>query len=138
MKETPDPTQISILLVEDEVAALELLANIVPKKFPGVALYTATDGRAALKLFKAHRSEIVITDINMPEMNGAKLIAEIRAIKPDVQIIVLTGDSGKASLEASIGGGFEIDHYIVKPVDFGLLFAGIEECLAKSRSKTLP
>jgi YesN/AraC family two-component response regulator len=131
VKETADHT-ISILIVEDEVAALELLAKIVPKKFPGVTLYTATDGRAALELFQAHKSDIVITDINMPKMNGVQLIAEIRAVRPDVQIIVLTGDTGKASLEASIGNGFEIDYYIVKPVDFGLLFAGIAECLGKT------
>lgn len=135
MKKTADPTQISILLVEDEVAALELLADIVPKKFPGVELYTATNGRAALELFKAHMSDIVITDINMPEMNGVQLIAEIRAIKPDVQIIVLTGDTENALLEASIGSEFVNVHYIVKPVAFGLLFGGIEECLDKTTPK---
>lgn len=129
MKEIADATPVSILLVEDEPAALALLAKIVPKKFPGVTVYTATDGRGGLELFKAHSSDIVITDINMPEMNGLQLIVKIRAIKPDVQIIVITGDTGKGLLDASIG--IEVAHYIVKPVDFKLLFGGIEDCLGK-------
>jgi len=139
MREIPHPAPASILLVEDEVAALELLADIVPRKFPGVALYTATNGRKALELFKAHLPDIVITDINMPEMNGVQMAGEIRAIKPDTKFIVITGDAGKISLESSIGEGFEIDHYIEKPIDFGLLFAGIEECIGQiKREKPVP
>jgi YesN/AraC family two-component response regulator len=61
----------------------------------------------------------VITDISMPEMEGAQMVDYIRAIKPATKCIVLTGDTGKITLEASVGKGFEIDHYIVKPAMFG-------------------
>jgi two-component system, NarL family, response regulator DesR len=61
---------ISILLVEDEVTTLGILANVLTKKFQFFPLYTADNGRSALELFKVHLPEIVITDINMPEMTG--------------------------------------------------------------------
>jgi YesN/AraC family two-component response regulator len=120
---------ISILLVEDDKDTLEILATILPTKFPDVALHTANNGRVGLELFKTHMPDIVITDINMPEMGGVQMANKIKEIKPNVKIIVLTADTGKATLENSVGEGFEIDHYIMKPVNFGLLFAAIEKCL---------
>jgi YesN/AraC family two-component response regulator len=121
----------SILLVEDEKLTLDLLTKILTRKFPDVPLYTASNGRTGLELFKAHTPDIVITDINMPEMGGMQMVAHIRAIKPGIKFIVLTGDTGKLSLEASVEKGFEIDHYIVKPVDFQELFAAVEQCLGE-------
>jgi YesN/AraC family two-component response regulator len=122
---------ISILLVEDEKLTLDLLTTILARKFPDVPLYTASNGRTGLELFHAHTPEIVITDINMPEMSGMQLADRIRAIKPGVKLVVLTGDTGKLSLEASVEKGFKIDHYIVKPVSFQELFVAIEQCLGE-------
>jgi len=56
---------------------------------------------------------------------------KIRIIKPRTKFIALTGDTGKHLLQDSVGKGFEIDHYIVKPVMLGSLFAAIEQCLGE-------
>lgn len=122
---------ISILLVEDTNATLELLSIIIPKKYPGVALHTAGNGRTGLEIFKTYTPDIVITDINMPEMGGVQMAVKIRAIKPDTKFIVITGNSGKLALQDSDGKEFEFDHYIVKPVRFEALFVAIEQCLAE-------
>jgi YesN/AraC family two-component response regulator len=53
---------ISILLVEDEKLILELLVIIITKRYPDVALHTAINGSAGLKLFRKQTSDIVITD----------------------------------------------------------------------------
>jgi YesN/AraC family two-component response regulator len=122
---------ISILFVEDDKATLDIFASIIPVKYPDVTLHTANNGKTGLELFKTHMSDIVVTDINMPEMGGMQMAGKIRAIKPGVKIIVLTADTGKAALENAVGEGFEIDHYILKPVNFGQLFAAIEQCLGE-------
>ncbi|HXE95530.1 MAG TPA: response regulator [Dongiaceae bacterium] len=129
--ETDPMPLISILLVEDDNDTLEILAAIIPVKFPDVALHTAVNGKTGLELFKTHLPDIVVTDINMPEIGGVQMVGRIRAIKPDAKIIVITADTGKATLEDAVGEGFEIDHYIMKPIDFGVLFAAIEQCLGK-------
>jgi len=67
----------------------------------------------------------------MPEMNGIQMANEIRAIKPDTRFIVITGDTGKLVLQDSIGNGFPIDNYLMKPVRFEALFEAIEQCLGK-------
>lgn len=128
MQYRADPAPISMLLVDDEEVAREFLAIILSRKYPGIRLHTASNGVTGLSMLKAHGPNIVITDINMPDMDGEQLIDEIRAIKPDTQLIVLTGDSEKCSLLSSAGNGIAISHYILKPVSFEMLFAALEHC----------
>jgi YesN/AraC family two-component response regulator len=120
---------ISMLLVEDEKITLDLLSLILTKKYPDVALHTAINGSTGLELFKKHTSDIVITDINMPEMSGIQMASTMRSIKPDTKFIALTGTWDKIDLQDSVEKGFEFDHFIVKPVAFQELFAAIEHCL---------
>lgn len=119
----------SILIVEDNEESREILAAIIPRKFPGVAVYAANNGRTGLEMFKTHTPDIVITDINMPGLNGVQMADRIHAVNPDTQVIVLTADTGKATLEESVGKGLVVGHFILKPVDFGELFVAIERCL---------
>jgi YesN/AraC family two-component response regulator len=133
--ETNPNAPISILLVEDDTATLGILASILPIKFPDVTLYTANNGISGLELFKTRFPGIVVTDINMPEMGGVQMADKIRAIKPDAKIIVLTADTGKIILEEAVGEGFEIDHYIMKPVNFDILFAAIEQCISEIKQQ---
>ncbi len=127
-KFNPKPL-ISLLLVEDEPGTLELLITIFTMKYPDIVLNTAINGKAGLELFLAHTPDIVMTDINLPIMSGLQMIDKIKTIKPDAMIIVLTADTGKAILENAISKGFEIDHFIAKPVVFEQLFAAIEQCI---------
>lgn len=62
-------------------------------------------------------------------------LPQIREIKPEAKIIVLTADIGKATLENAVVEGFEIDHYILKPVNFGQLFAAIEGCIGEIKQQ---
>ena len=123
-------SRLSILVVDDCQDACETLRLILKAKFPDITIYLAGNGKIGLDLFREHLPDIVITDINMPDMNGVQMAREICAVKPDTKLIVLTGDSGKIALETAIGGGVEIDHYIEKPIHFGTLFAAVERSLA--------
>jgi YesN/AraC family two-component response regulator len=126
---------ISILFVEDDKATLDIFATIIPVKYPDVTLHTANNGRAGLELFKTHMSDIVITDINMPEMGGVQMAEKIRAINPEAKIIVLTADTGKGTLESAVGDGVVIDYYIMKPVNFEMLFVAIEQCIGEIKQQ---
>jgi YesN/AraC family two-component response regulator len=122
---------VSILLVEDEEAILRLLAIILARKFTDVVIFSAINGKAGLELFMLHTPDIVITDINMPEMSGLEMADKIRAIKPDTKFIALSGDSKKLVYQDSVEKGFEFEHFIEKPVVFGVLFAAIEQFLGE-------
>lgn len=129
MVATLSPAPFSILLVEDESTVCLALSRILTREFPESTVYTAESGIAGLELFKQHSPEIVITDINMPIMDGIEMAEEIKAIRNDTKFIVITGYFDKNYLERFGEIGF-VD-YIVKPVDFNKLFAAIEKCLAE-------
>ena len=137
MESISAPTQgISILVVEDEAITLEYLVTTLAKKYPCFILHKALNGRTGFELFKEHTPDIVITDIRMPDMGGVQMAEKIRAIKPDAKFIILTGDTGQLTEEASIGKGFECAHFIDKPVDFQDLFAAIGQCISEIGHKS--
>jgi len=88
-----DPNTLAILYAEDEADARELLSSVLTMKYPDVRLHLAETGQMGLELFRAHRPGIVITDINMPMMDGIQMSGEIKALEPETVIIALTAHS---------------------------------------------
>src|SRR5690349_7528624 len=121
------PLPISLLIVEDDKEAVEVLRLTIPLKYPNITIYSAAHGLAGLELFKEHQPHLVITDINMPVMDGIRMAEEISSLKGDIRFIVLTGYSDRQKLERFTG--FNLCDYIVKPLDFGRLFAAIDRCI---------
>lgn len=119
-------SNFSVMIVEDDDAARDIIANIVGLKFPDCAIYTAENGRKGLELFKAHTPDIVLTDINMPEMNGIEMVREIRSINADASCIVLTAYRDKELMERFTEIGYCA--YLLKPVNFVELFSALEKC----------
>jgi YesN/AraC family two-component response regulator len=107
-------------------AAARLLVAIVERKFKGIQVFTASNGREGLEVFRARLPELLLTDVKMPEMDGVELSEKVREIQPETIIIVISADSGEASLVESRGKGLKIDHFIHKPVDYKKLFSAIE------------
>jgi YesN/AraC family two-component response regulator len=128
------PTQysspaISILAVEDDKVTREVLNLMIPRRFPDVTIYTTKNGKTAVELFKKHKPEIVITDIQMPEMDGIEMAGEIKAIEADTKFIVVTAYSNTSYYEKFNNIGFH--DFLPKPIEFDKLFAAIEKCIAE-------
>lgn len=122
---------LSLLLVEDDNDSRDILTAILSRKFSAVKVHNAINGRDGVEQFKKLLPDILVTDVNMPEMNGLELAGIVRQIKPETKIIVITADTGKAALEDSISEGFRINHYVLKPVDFQKLFLAVEQCITE-------
>lgn len=125
------PAPFSLLFVEDDNIVCLAISRMIAMEFPDATIYTAGNGLVGWELFKEHTPEIVVTDINMPVMDGIEMAGKIKLIRTDTKFIVLTGYSDMNHLEKFSEIGF--DDYIVKPVDFGKLFAAIEKCRAGIR-----
>lgn len=120
---------LAILLVEDDEAAREILAMMLAARFPRVAFHLAGNGKTGLESFRQHLPAIVVTDVNMPIMNGISLAEAIEKIVPGVKFIVLTAFSDKSVLESSQAVGVGIDHHLMKHVDCRKLLEVIQLCL---------
>ena len=116
---------LSLLIVEDDLSAIDVLSALLPLKFPEVAVYIAVNGNQGMAIFERHTPDIVVTDINMPGMGGIQMVEAIRAMKPDTRFIAVSGYSDKINLDKFSALG--ISDYIVKPVDCRILFSAIEK-----------
>ncbi len=119
------PAAFTMLLVEDDSMVCRSISRILEKEYPGSTVYTAENGLIGLEKFKKYFPDIVITDINMPDMDGLEMAAEIKLIRNDTKFIVVSGYCDKEHLEKFKEIGF-VD-CIVKPVDFNKLFAAIDK-----------
>lgn len=80
-----------IVVAEDDAAVRESIAAILPEHHYRVL--TARDGIEAAEIFRSHSAEValVVTDLDMPRMNGAALIGLIRAMRPEIRILAMSG-----------------------------------------------
>ncbi|MCX7935911.1 MAG: response regulator, partial [Planctomycetota bacterium] len=86
-----ETVRTSILVVDDERPIRTILCDILAK-IPGCQVDAAEDGQAAIERLRAEKfaRDLVVTDMQMPRMNGEALIMAIRAECPRLPIIVLT------------------------------------------------
>ena len=100
-----------ILLVDDEVAILDGLRRQLRKRF---TVHTATGGAEALELLRSQPVTVVVSDMRMPQMDGATLLAEVRSRYPDVVRILLTGQADTQSAITAVNQG-QIYRFLTKP-----------------------
>ncbi|RXJ94548.1 diguanylate cyclase [Malaciobacter molluscorum] len=126
---------ITILYAEDEESLREITLNIL-KGFTKKQ-FVAKDGKEGLELFKENEEEIdlIITDVNMPQMNGLEMIKEIKEINPNIPIIVATAFSNTEYLLEAIDIG--VDKYVLKPIDMKKLLQTMSQSLLYHELKDL-
>lgn len=110
----PKLTRVSVLLVEDDAFALRMAQSVLTQ-LGVVTIKVARDGAEALNVLKAEAGKIdlIISDWNMPKMSGLELLKTVRAFRPDMPFIMLTGKtSPEFVLDAKDNG---VNGYVVKP-----------------------
>lgn len=103
-------TEKTVLIADDDLFVRELIGEILQET--GFTPRYADNGKEALKLFKNSSTNLIITDMHMPEMDGMTLVNEIRKIDADIPIIVLTVNSEISTAVEAIRKG--ADDYIIK------------------------
>ena len=103
---------IKILYVEDDEIARENGVEYLENYFEHI--YEASDAINALKLYEKHKPDIIITDIQMPKLNGLEFVKRIRQKDKKTQIILITAFCDKDYLLKAIELG--LVKYLVKPV----------------------
>jgi len=105
--------QLKILIVEDESSIAQLLYDAVADYFKECRM--ATNGYEAIISHDLYDYDIIITDINMPHMDGLEMTKKLKLINPDLPIIVLSAYSDTQRLLDAIDLG--VIKYFIKPFD---------------------
>lgn len=120
-----------ILVVDDEAQIIRVMRHILSAHQFDVR--TASDGEAAFELFRDWQPDLVVTDLQMPNMDGLELCRKLRAVS-NVPIIVLSvRDEEKTVVEALDAGA---DDYVTKPFGTNELLARIRAALRRQPEKT--
>jgi two-component system response regulator DesR len=97
--------KIRVVLAEDQAMVLGALAALLETE-PDIAVCErAANGRAALAAIARERPDVLVTDIEMPEMTGLTLAAEVRERYPDTRVIILTTFARPGYLRRALDGG---------------------------------
>ncbi len=116
---------VTLLYVEDDLMTLEEISFFLKKYVK--TLLIAKNGKEGLELFKEHNPDMVITDIQMPIMNGLEMSEKIFEINPNIPIAITTAFSDGNYIMRAIELG--IDKYIIKPINMQELLAVIQKSL---------
>jgi DNA-binding response OmpR family regulator len=128
MRKQNEQTPEGILLVEDETDILTIIKRIIELEWKNERILVAIDGLAAWNTMQQYPARLVITDYNMPSMNGLELATKIREAYPDTVIIMITA-FGTPDVEKQarhpVNGKQLIDWYFTKPFSFDDVLAAI-------------
>jgi CheY-like chemotaxis protein len=119
-----------ILVIDDEAPIRDLVREML--ELEGYVVKTAPNGKAGLQLFRKEPTDLIITDIFMPEMEGLETIRELHRDFPDVKIIAISGggESGMLSF-LSYAQRFGALRTLKKPFTRHELLKTINELLAE-------
>lgn len=126
--------EIKILLVEDEKKIADTLSKGL--KELDYHVETAYDGNIGLKIFETGKFNLVITDINLPGLNGYELCKAIRQTDQHIPLMMLTAlNATDHKIEGFDAGA---DDYLVKPFEFKELLVRIRALLKRTMNQQLP
>jgi putative nucleotidyltransferase with HDIG domain len=114
-----------ILVVDDEEAIREVISTLLEAQ--GFHCTTCSNGKLGLEAFRKDTFDLVLSDIVMPEMDGLKLLGELRLDDPDVPVIMVTAMHDiSIALEAIRAGAYD---YILKPFEKDQLYLSVRRAL---------
>jgi signal transduction histidine kinase len=120
-------TNAPILIVDDDAALLQALPQVVDLRMKDVQVETADSAQQALSLIRENDYDAIVSDVKMPGMDGIELLAQIREVRPDTPVVLITGhgDHGLA-IQAIRGGAYD---YILKPIDRDAFISALKRAM---------
>ena len=122
---------MKVLLVEDSASMRSYLANIIESgtEDHGVEIIEAGNGFEALKLLPHHKFDAILTDINMPDINGLELVSFLKnhPVYKTIPIMVISTERSEEDRKRAEALG--VEEYLVKPFEAGELVGKLRRLL---------
>lgn len=121
------------LIIDDDRLALDLLSFQL--KDDGFEVVLADTGAEGLKHVRSSDFDVILTDLNLPDINGIEMVKQSKITSPETEIIIVTGyDKADKAIEATRVGAFG---YIVKPVNLEELMVDVRNAVESKRQALL-
>jgi two-component system chemotaxis response regulator CheY len=124
--------EYNFLVVEDSPTMRQLITFAL-KRIPGSKIVEANDGIDALKKLSSQKFDIILTDINMPIMDGLKLVSMVRndPVHKAIPIIIITTEGADEDRKRGLALG--ANAYIAKPIQTADLLSVVNEIISGKR-----
>src|ERR1044071_7326831 len=117
----------NLLIVDDELGMRQFLTHLFQRDEHKVR--AAENGRQAMEMLRAEPADLIVSDVQMPDMNGIELLREARQLLPEVEVIMMTAFANVDSArEAFLLGAYDC---VQKPFDNDLLKETVARALQK-------
>jgi CheY-like chemotaxis protein len=121
---------VEILVVEDDADARELFEELF--QGDGAIVRAAGSIAEALTLLRAWEPTVLVTDISLSDGDGYAFLARVRALRPDVPAIAITGYVSDADKDRAKEAGFQ--HHVSKPIDVDDLLAAVLRVASRTQA----
>ncbi len=119
----------TVLVVDDDLANLESVCRIFEKE--GVSTLSAPDGQKALELLRKPEVGVLVTDLMMPGLDGQALLKASRAMRPDVEVVLMTAYATvETAVSAMRDGAYD---FITKPLKRHSLLKAVQKAMEKQQ-----
>lgn len=118
---------LKVLYVEDNKEARESTLGLLENIFDNIV--TAINGEDGLEKFKQDIFDLILTDINMPKMNGMEMIDKIREINKDIPILIISAYNESGYFISTVKQG--VEGYLLKPIDLDQFLDMIKKAIEK-------
>ena len=118
-----------VLVVDDSATMRSFVASVLEELEPAVEVRHASSGFEALRCLPRERFDVVITDVNMPDLNGLELISFVKSSEAlrQIRLVVVSSEGSQADCDRARALG--ADAYLVKPFDPDKLRAVVAQLL---------
>jgi CheY-like chemotaxis protein len=118
----------TLLYVEDNPANLSLVEHIIARH-PEISLLTAVNGNSGIEIARASRPDVILMDINLPDINGYKALEILRSdpATAHIPVIALSGNVMQLNIESGLEAGFF--RYLTKPIKINELMETLDVAL---------
>jgi two-component system chemotaxis response regulator CheY len=115
------------ILIADDSKTAQMLVRTTLQRMPGLEFRAADNGRDALDVLAKERVDLLVTDVNMPEMDGIELVREVRAGGFTLPILIITAKDEQRARERGLALG--ANGYVLKPINGAELLRAAGELL---------
>jgi len=116
---------LQVLYVEDNQDTREMTLMLLEDFFDKIV--TASDGQEGYEKFQEQPIDLIITDINMPNMNGLTMVQAIKKLQPEIPVLIFSAYSDLSHFMQAIKLG--VDGYLIKPIDIDQFQQSLYKCI---------
>lgn len=120
----------TILCVEDNLPSYQLVERLVARR-PGIRLISAMQGNLGVELAASHRPDLILLDLNLPDISGEEVLRRLRE-RPDtapIPVVMLSADAMQKQIDKLLAAGAR--EYLTKPIEVTRFYALLDELMAK-------